>query len=45
MLDAATEAIEFTTGVTLAEFEEDRKLQLAVVQLIEVVGEASKYLR
>jgi uncharacterized protein with HEPN domain len=42
MLDAATEAIEFTTGVTLAEFEEDRKLQLAVVQLIEVVGEASK---
>jgi uncharacterized protein with HEPN domain len=42
MLDAASEAIGFTTGMTFAEFEEDRKLQLAIVQLIEVVGEASK---
>ena len=42
MLDAATEVIGFTTDVTLTEFEYDRKLQLAVVQLIEVVGEASK---
>jgi uncharacterized protein with HEPN domain len=42
MLDAAKEVIGFTTGATLEEFEQDRKLQLAVVQLIEVLGEASK---
>jgi uncharacterized protein with HEPN domain len=42
MVDAAGEIREFTAGVTFDEFESDRKLHLAVVQLIEVLGEASK---
>jgi uncharacterized protein with HEPN domain len=42
MLDAANEVIGFTADVTFAEFEQDRMRHLAVVQQIEVIGEASK---
>ena len=41
MLDAAGEAIEFTRGRTRADLDSDRLLNLALVRLVEVVGEAA----
>jgi uncharacterized protein with HEPN domain len=41
MRDHAQEAIEMLGSTTLDEFRNDRKLQLALVQLIEIVGEAA----
>jgi uncharacterized protein with HEPN domain len=41
MRDHAQEAIEMLGGTTLVELRTDRKLQLALVQLIEIVGEAA----
>jgi uncharacterized protein with HEPN domain len=41
MRDHAQEAIEMLGGTTLDELRTDRKLQLALVQLIEMVGEAA----
>ncbi|MEX2307724.1 MAG: HepT-like ribonuclease domain-containing protein [Pirellulales bacterium] len=41
MRDHALEAIEMLGDTTLDELRNDRKLQLALVQLIEIVGEAA----
>jgi len=41
MLDAALEAIEFMTNRSREELDSDRKLALAVVKLIEIIGEAA----
>ena len=41
MLDAGQEAVRFTQGKTRAEFDVDRLLALALVTLIEIVGEAA----
>jgi uncharacterized protein with HEPN domain len=42
ILTALTEVIEFTAGMTLEQFENDRKTVNAVIRSIEVIGEASK---
>ena len=41
MLDAAHEAIEFTQGRTFLDLNGDRKLVLALVKDIEIIGEAA----
>jgi uncharacterized protein with HEPN domain len=41
MCDHAQEAIGMLGSATLEELRNDRKLQLALVQLIEIVGEAA----
>jgi uncharacterized protein with HEPN domain len=41
MRDHAAEAIDMLGERTLAELRDDRMLQLALVQLIEIVGEAA----
>lgn len=41
MLDHATEAVELTRGQTREDLEEQRLLQLALVRLVEIVGEAA----
>ncbi|MBI3761744.1 MAG: DUF86 domain-containing protein [Chloroflexi bacterium] len=41
MLDAAKEAVAFTEGKTRGDLDSDRKLNLSLVRLIEVVGEAA----
>ena len=41
MLDAAREAIAFVQGETRAVLEEDRKLVLALVKDVEIIGEAA----
>jgi uncharacterized protein with HEPN domain len=41
MCDHAQEAIRMLGSATLDELRGDRKLQLALVQLIEIVGEAA----
>jgi uncharacterized protein with HEPN domain len=41
MRDHAPEAIEMLGNTTLDKLRNDRKLQLALVQLIEIVGEAA----
>lgn len=41
MLDHATEAVELTLGQTRDDLEEQRLLQLALVRLVEIVGEAA----
>ena len=43
MLDAARTALEFTRGMTFREYAEDRKLQLAVERLVEIIGEAARH--
>ena len=40
MLDAATEAVAFLTGQQRQSLDKERKLALAVVRSIEVIGEA-----
>lgn len=40
MLDASKEIISFTEDIDQKEFENDRKLQLSVVHLLEIIGEA-----
>ena len=40
MLDAANEIVEFTKDKKQDDFEEDRKLHLSVVHLLEIIGEA-----
>jgi uncharacterized protein with HEPN domain len=44
MLDAAASVREFTTGVTQGEYVADRKLQLAVERVLEIIGEAARLL-
>jgi len=41
MLDHAREAITLTRGTTRADLESDRVLNLALVRLLEIVGEAA----
>ena len=41
MLDAAQEAIEFAQGHTRVRLDGDRKLVLALVKAIEIIGEAA----
>jgi uncharacterized protein with HEPN domain len=41
MLDAAQEAIGFVQGLTFGAFETDRKLALALVQELAIIGEAA----
>ena len=42
MLDAARTIQDFTTGVSLDDYLADRKLQLVVERLIEIIGEAAR---
>src|SRR5688572_24098913 len=42
MLDAARTIQNFTSGVSLDDYLVDRKLQLAVERLIEIIGEAAR---
>jgi uncharacterized protein with HEPN domain len=41
MLDAAREARQLTADRARAEFDDDRTLKLAIVRLLEVLGEAA----
>ncbi len=40
MLDASNEIVSFTKDISQTEFEHDRKVQLSVVHLLEIIGEA-----
>jgi len=40
MLDATTEIFEFTRDKNRDDFDNDRKLNLSVVHLLEIIGEA-----
>jgi uncharacterized protein with HEPN domain len=42
ILDASKEAVEFAKGRSRAEFDSDRKLNLSIVRLLEVIGEAAR---
>lgn len=42
MLDAARAIRDFTVDVTLDEYLQDRKLQLAVERALEIIGEAAR---
>jgi uncharacterized protein with HEPN domain len=41
MLDHALEAVSMTEGKTRADLDEDRQLNLALVRLLEIIGEAA----
>lgn len=41
MLDAALEAVSFVQGKSRKDLDEDRKLNLALVRLVEIIGEAA----
>ena len=43
MLEAARTALEFTRGTTFHDYDGDRKLQLAVERLVEIIGEAARH--
>ena len=43
MLDHAVEAVELTHGQSRADLDADRKLNLALVRLVEIVGEAAAH--
>ena len=42
MLDAVKEALEFTKSARRSDLDEDRKLSLSLVRLLEILGEAAK---
>jgi uncharacterized protein with HEPN domain len=42
MIDAAREAVSFTAGTRRAALDADRKLVLAVVKCLEIIGEARR---
>lgn len=42
MLDASRKAVEFCAGKNEVDFTKDEKLTLAVVRLVEIIGEAAK---
>ena len=42
MLDASKKAVEFCAGKTEINLAKDEMLRLAVVRLVEVIGEAAK---
>ncbi len=41
MLDAAQKIVSFLEGVNELAYKEDEKLQLAIIRLLEIVGEAA----
>ena len=41
IIDAIQSIEEFTEGITYAEYIEDFKLRLALIKLLEIIGEAS----
>ncbi len=41
MLDHATDAVRFGAGKSSQEIEDDRLLSLAIVRLMEIIGEAA----
>ena len=41
MLDSAKEAVEFAAGQTRKDLDDDRKLLLAIIKSIEIIGEAA----
>lgn len=41
MLDSAKEAVEFATGKSRKDLDDDRKLSLAIIKSIEIIGEAA----
>jgi uncharacterized protein with HEPN domain len=42
MLDAAHEAVEFMRGRAREDLDRDRKLNLSIVRLLEIIGEAAR---
>lgn len=42
MIEACDQAAEFVSGRTRADLDHDRMLQLALVKLVEIIGEAAK---
>lgn len=42
MLDASQTIREFTISITMNQYMHDRKLQLAVERLVEIIGEAAR---
>jgi uncharacterized protein with HEPN domain len=42
ILDAAREAVAFSQGRTRADLTTDRKLNLSLVRLLEIIGEAAR---
>jgi uncharacterized protein with HEPN domain len=42
IFDASKEAVEFVKGRSRAELDSDRKLNLSLVRLLEVIGEAAR---
>ncbi len=43
MLDAAKEAVSFAQGKKRGDLDKDRKLVLAIVRLVEIIGEAADH--
>lgn len=41
ILDAANDILDFTTGQSRSDLDTDRKLNLALVRLLEIIGEAA----
>ena len=41
MLDSAKEAVEFAAGKSRTDLDDDRKLSLAIIKSIEIIGEAA----
>ncbi|MCK4765080.1 MAG: DUF86 domain-containing protein [Candidatus Aminicenantes bacterium] len=41
MFDAASSVVKFTEGIGIEKYLNDRKLQLAIERLIEIIGEAA----
>ena len=44
MLDAACEALEFTSGRRRADLDRDRLLALGLLKCVEIIGEAAVHL-
>ena len=42
ILDAAREAVNFSEGRSRADLDTDRKLNLSLVRLLEIIGEAAR---
>jgi len=42
MLDSAKTIEDFVAGVSVSQYVQDRKLQLAVERAIEIIGEAAR---
>ncbi len=43
MIDAAKEALSFAQGKKRSDLDEDRKLVLSIVHLVEIIGEAADH--